>query len=70
MLLNPQLINASDIELLTALLGNRRTAEALLRNANGSLFSLFHQEADMVDDLFCSQGIVSRCRICRQSLPM
>ena len=56
MLLNPQLINATDIDLLTVLLGNRRTAEALLRNAKGSLYSLFHEETDMVDDLFCSQG--------------
>ena len=43
MLLNTQLITATDTELLTVLLGNRRTAETLLRNAEGSLFALLHQ---------------------------
>ena len=38
MLLNTQVINSTDTELLAVLLGNRKTAEMLLRNAKGSLF--------------------------------
>lgn len=56
MLLNSQMINSTDTELLAVLLGNRKTAEMLLRNAKGSLFTLLHQTAPQNDDLFCSEG--------------
>ncbi len=56
MLLNTQLTNASDIDLLTVLLGNRRTAESLLRDAKGSLFTLMHQAPQEIGDLLCSEG--------------
>lgn len=55
MLLNIQLMNVTDTELLTMLLGNRKTAETLLRSAKGSLFALLHQDAQENGDLFCSE---------------
>ena len=55
MLLNTQVVNSTDTELLAVLLGNRKTAETLLRNAKGSLFALLHQTLQENGDLFCSQ---------------
>ncbi len=55
MLLNTQLIKVTDTELLTVLLGNRKMAETLLRNAKGSLFALLHQAPHEHGDLFCSK---------------
>ena len=55
MLLNIQLMNVTNTELLTMLLGNRKTAETLLRNAKGSLFALLHQDPPENGDLFCSE---------------
>jgi len=54
-MLDYQLITASDTELLTVLLGNRKTAESLLRSAKGSLFALLHQAPIETADLFCSE---------------
>ncbi len=45
----------TNTELLTVLLGNRRTAETLLRNAKGSLFALLHQDSHENADQFCSE---------------
>jgi len=55
MLLNMQLMNVTDTELLTMVLGNRKTAETLLRNAKGSLFALLYQDPPETGDLFCSE---------------
>lgn len=55
-MLDYQLITASDTELLTVLLGNRKTAESLLKNAKGSLFTLLHQTPIETEDLFCSES--------------
>ncbi len=56
MLLNTLPVSsASDTELLTILLGNRKSAETLLRNAKGSLFTLLHQVPQGEADLFCSE---------------
>ncbi len=41
MLLEKEVTQASDIELLTVILGKRGTAETLLQKAGGSLFTLF-----------------------------
>jgi len=41
MMLGKEVTQASDIELLTVILGKRRTAETLLQKAGGSLFTLF-----------------------------
>ncbi len=48
-------MNSTDTELLAVLLGNRKTAETLLRNAKGSLFALLHQAPQDNADLFCSE---------------
>ncbi len=56
MLLRKELPHASDVELLTVILGNRRTAEALLRRARGSLFALLHAVPCQNGDLFCAEG--------------
>ncbi len=55
MLFNTNLMNSTDTELLAVLLGNRKTAETLLRNAKGSLFALLHQIPQDNADLFCSE---------------
>lgn len=47
--------NATDIDLLAAVIGHRKTAVALLRNAKGSLFRLLHQAPQETGDLFCSE---------------
>ena len=52
-----EVTSASDLDLLAAILGNRRTAETMLRKAKGSLFALLHQEAAQEsEDLFCAEG--------------
>ena len=56
MLLRKEVTHASDVELLTVILGNRRTAELLLRKANGSLFTLLLSMPHDNGDLFCAQG--------------
>ena len=56
MLLRKELTQASDVELLTLILGNRRTAELLLKKAGGSLFALLHSIPQENGDLFCAQG--------------
>jgi len=56
MLLRKEVMQASDVELLTVILGNRRTAELLLRKANGSLFTLLLSMPHDNGDLFCAEG--------------
>jgi DNA repair protein RadC len=51
----------TNTELLTLLLGNRRTAQTLLRNAKGSLFALLHQDPQENADLFCSEEKRTYC---------
>lgn len=51
-----RITNATTIELLSAIVGNRKAAEALLRKANGSLFTLLHQEPQESADLFCADS--------------
>jgi len=52
---NTNLMNSTDAELLAVLLGSRKTAEKLLRNAKGSLFALLHQTPQDNADLFCAE---------------
>lgn len=61
MQLRQQLNTASNIDLLAAVLGSRRTAQALLSRANGSLFSLFHEGQETQGDLFAAQGTKPYC---------
>jgi DNA repair protein RadC len=56
MLLRNEVTHASDIELLAAVIGNRRTAESLYKKAGSSLFNLFHTIPQETGDLFCAQS--------------
>jgi hypothetical protein len=52
--LRKEVTQASNVELLTAILGNRVTAEVLLKKAGGSLFALLHGLPHGNGDLFCA----------------
>src|SRR5258706_15782591 len=56
MLLEKEVTQASDIELLTVILGKRGTAETLLQKAGGSLFTLFFAMPQEGRDMSCAQG--------------
>jgi len=56
MLLVNEVTHATDLELLAVVLGNRRTAAQLLKQAGGSLFNLLHAVPSQTGDLFCAQG--------------
>ena len=62
MLLKNEVKQASDVELLTAILGNKVTAEVLLRKAGGSLFALLQGLENQNGDLFCAEGSSSYAR--------
>ena len=62
MLLKKEVKQASDVELLTAILGNKVTAEVLLRKAGGSLFALLQGLENQNGDLFCAEGSSSYSR--------
>jgi hypothetical protein len=55
MLLRKEVTQASDVELLTVILGKRRTAETLLKKA-GSLFTLLLATPQENGDPFCAEG--------------
>lgn len=56
MLLRKEVKQASDVELLTVILGNKVAAEVLLRKAGGSLFALLQGLENQNGDLFCAEG--------------
>jgi len=56
MLFKNDITHATDVELLTALIGNRGTASTLLWQAGGSLFSLLNDERQTDADLCCADG--------------
>ena len=56
MLLRKEVTQATDVELLTVILGNRRTATKLLAKAHFSLFALLHSMPHENGDLFCAEG--------------
>lgn len=56
MLLRNEVTHASDLDLLTVILGDRRTAGSLLKRAGGSLFNLLHAMPHQNGDLFCAEG--------------
>jgi DNA repair protein RadC len=56
MLLRKEVSQASDVELLTVILGKRRTAETLLKKAGGSLFALLLDTPQEHRDLSCGEG--------------
>ena len=55
MLLRNDVAQASDVELLALLLGNKRTSANLLTKAGGSLFALLHSLPQENADLFCAE---------------
>lgn len=56
MLLRKEVKQASDVELLTVILGNKVAAEVLLKKAGGSLFALLQGLENQNGDLFCAEG--------------
>ena len=54
--LRKEVTHATDVELLTVILGNCRTADPLLKKASGSLFALLHSTPHENGDLLCAQG--------------
>ena len=56
MLLRKEVTHATDVELLAVILGNRRTADSLLKKAGGSLFALLHAMPHQSEDLSCAEG--------------
>jgi DNA repair protein RadC len=56
MLLRQEVTQVSDLDLLTIILGNRRTAGTLFQKAGGSLFQLLHSMPHQNGDLFCAEG--------------
>jgi DNA repair protein RadC len=56
MLLRKEVSHATDLDLLTVLIGDRRTATKLLAKAKFSLFALLHSAPHENGDLFCAEG--------------
>jgi DNA repair protein RadC len=56
MLLAKEVTQASDVELLTVILGKRWTAETLLKKTGGSLLALLFATPQENGDMFCAQG--------------
>src|SRR5713226_3728251 len=56
MLLRKELTRATDLDLLTAIIGNRRTATKLFAKAKFSLFALLHSIPHENGDLFCAEA--------------
>ena len=55
MLLRKEVSHATDLDLLTVLIGDRRKATKLFAKAKFSLFSLLHSPPQENGDLFCSE---------------
>jgi len=55
MLLRNEVTHASDLELLTVLIGDRRKATKLFAKAKFSLFALLHTQTHENGDLFCAE---------------
>ena len=56
MLLRKEVTHATDLDLLTAIIGNRRAATKLFAKAHFSLFALLHSMPHENGDLFCAEG--------------
>ena len=56
MLLRKEATHATDLDLLTAIIGNRRIATKLLAKVHFSLFALLHSMPHENGDLFCAEG--------------
>jgi DNA repair protein RadC len=56
MLLRKEVAHATDLDLLTAIIGNRRAATNIFAKAHFSLFTLLHSMPHENGDLFCAEG--------------
>ena len=56
MLLRKEVTQASDVELLTVILGKRKTAETLLKKAGSSLYALLFAMPQESAEMSCAQG--------------
>ncbi len=56
MLLRKEVTHATDLDLLTAIIGNRRAATKIFAKAHFSLFTLMHPMPHENGDLFCAEG--------------
>jgi DNA repair protein RadC len=56
MLLRKEVTHATDLDLLTVLIGDRKKATKLLAKAKFSLFALLHSRPHEHGDLFCAEG--------------
>ena len=56
MLVRKEVAHATDLDLLTVLIGDRKKATKLFAKAKFSLFSLLHSEPHENGDLFCAEG--------------
>ncbi len=55
-MLRTEVTHATDLDLLTVLLGDRKQATKIFAKAKFSLFSLLHSRPDENGDLFCAEG--------------
>ena len=55
MLLRTEVTHATDLDLLTVLIGDRKKATQLFAKASISLFALLHTQPHQNGDLFCAQ---------------
>ena len=55
MLLRTEVTHATDLDLLTVLIGDRRKATKVFARARFSLFALLHSQAQINGDLFCGE---------------
>ena len=56
MSLRKEVTHATDLDLLTAIIGNRGAATKLFAKAQFSLFTLLHSMPHENGDLFCAEG--------------
>ena len=56
MLLRKEVTHATDLDLLTAIIGDRRVATKIFAKAHFSLFTLLHSMPHENGDLFCAEG--------------
>ena len=74
MLVRKEVAHATDLDLLTVLIGDRKKATKLFAKAKFSLFALLHAQPTENGDLFCSEGSsaygMNRSSNCRQRLSL
>ena len=56
MLPRKEVMNCTDLDLLTVLIGNRQKATKIFAKAKFSLFTLLHSQPNENGDLFCAEG--------------